>query len=268
MPTRSEEPAVVEEGFHPLDEVIWRALTTVQEALAEGTGRARRYPAAVAPFAATISLDPQSFQSLLILMGSSDDRIALFTPIEIEPPQPFSVFRREKVDQMILVDAEACGPPSGTAVETLGKADVPEMLALTSATQPGPFGPRTTELGEYLGVRRGGALVAMAGERMQLDGFTEISAVCVDAAHRRQGLAADLVRALVAPIRRRSETPFLHVFSSNHQAITLYRRLGFVLRRQLHLAVLGVEDRGLAGNASSIGSSPHESDPIPGIWRL
>ena len=87
-------------------------------------------------------------------MGSSDDRIALFTPIEIEPPQPFSVFRREKVDQMILVDAEACGPPSGTAVETLGKADVPEMLALTSATQPGPFGPRTTELGEYLGVRR------------------------------------------------------------------------------------------------------------------
>jgi ribosomal protein S18 acetylase RimI-like enzyme len=85
----------------------------------------------------------------------------------------------------------------------------------------------------------------MAGERMRLDGFTEISAVCVDVAHRGQDLAAELIRALVALIRSRSETPFLHVFSSNHQAIGLYRKLGFVLRRRLHLAVLGVDDGSL-----------------------
>lgn len=136
----------------------------------------------------------------------------------------------------------------GAGISVLGSTDVPRMLALASATQPGPFGSRTIELGDYLylGVRRGGVLVAMAGERMRLDGFTEISAVCVDAAHRKQGIAADLVRALTASIMARSETPFLHVFSSNFQAIALYRKLGFVLRRQLHLAVLGLDDSVLA----------------------
>jgi hypothetical protein len=186
------EPASSEGGHHPLDEVIWRALTSLQEPLAQGDEFARRYPAAVAPFAATIDLDPSSFRSLFTLMGSSEDRIALFTPTEIEPPPSFSVFRREKVDQMILTDAKACGRPSVTFLETLGQMDVPDMVALTNATQPGPFGPRTIELGEYLGVWRGGMLVAMAGERMRLDGFTEISAVCVDAAYRGHGSRPNL----------------------------------------------------------------------------
>src|SRR5262249_18304940 len=164
--------------------------------------------------------------SLLTLIGSSDDRIGLFTPVEIRPPSVFSVLRRDVVDQMILVDAEACQAAAEAPIAALGVPDVPEMLALVSVTQPGPFGPRTIELGEYWGVRRHGALVAMAGERIRLDGFTEISAVCVDAAHRRQGFAADLVRSLAASIVARSEIPFLHVFTSNHQAIALYRRLG------------------------------------------
>jgi predicted GNAT family acetyltransferase len=127
------------------------------------------------------------------------------------------------------------------------------MLALVSVTQPGPFGPRTIELGEYWGVRRRGVLVAMAGERMRLDGFTEISAVCVDAVHRGQGFAADLVRSLVASIVARSEIPFLHVFTSNDPAIALYRKLGFALRRRMHLAVLARAEAGL---------SPGHSQPI------
>lgn len=231
---------------HPLDHVIWHALTGMQKSFAEGNERARRYPAAVAPFAATIDLEPPSFLSLAALISARDDRIALFTPAKIKPLSPFLVLRREDVDQMVLADASACGPPTEAGFSVLGRTDVPEMLALASATQPGPFGSRTIELGAYLGVRRGGVLVAMAGERMRLDGFTEISAVCVDAAYRKQGIAAGLVRALIASIRARSETPFLHVFSSNSQAIALYRKLGFVLRRQLHLAVLGLDDSVLA----------------------
>jgi predicted GNAT family acetyltransferase len=112
------------------------------------------------------------------------------------------------------------------------------MIALANVTQPGPFGPRTIELGHYIGVRRQGALVAMAGERLRLDGFTEISAVCVEPAHRGHGFAAELVRSLASSIAARSEIPFLHVFSSNHAAIALYRKLGFTLRRRMHLAVL------------------------------
>ena len=226
-----------EPGPHPLDAVIWRALTGVQESLAEGDERARRYPAAIAPFAATVDTEPASFRALLALVGG-EDRIALFTTEEIEPPSAFSVVRRDAVDQMVLEDAGACAVQRAAAIVALGIADVPEMLALTSVTEPGPFGPRTIELGHYIGIRQEGVLVAMAGERMRLDGFTEISAVCVQPAYRGHGFAVDLLRSLVSSIAARSEIPFLHVFSSNHAAIALYRKLGFTLRRRMHLAVL------------------------------
>jgi len=222
---------------HPLDAVIWRALTSVHESLAEGDERARRYPAAIAPFAATFDMEPASFRSLLALVGG-DDQIALFTTEEVQPPSAFSVLRRAPVDQMVLKDAGACSAQPGPPIAALGVADVPEMLALASLTQPGPFGPRTIELGHYIGIRRQGALIAMAGERMRLDGFTEISAVCVEPAYRGHGFAAELVRSLASSIAARSEIPFLHVFSSNHAAIALYRKLGFTLRRRVHLAVL------------------------------
>jgi ribosomal protein S18 acetylase RimI-like enzyme len=184
------------------------------------------------------------------LIGANDDRIALFTPHEVEPPSEFSIVRRDTVDQMVLDDPEACGGLSVTPTTVLGEEDMLAMLALANATQPGPFGPRTIELGRYLGVRSEGVLVAMVGERMRLDGFTEVSAVCVDAAHRGKGFAADLVRSLVTSIVARSETPFLHVFSSNRPAIALYRKLGFALRRQMHLLVLGRADGGVVGGYS------------------
>ncbi len=226
---------------HPLDAVIWRALTSIQKDLARGDERARRYPAAIAPFAATIDVEPASFRSLLALVGG-DDRIALFTTEEVEPPPAFTVIRRDSVDQMVLADANARVVLPGDPIVALGATDVPEMLSLASVTQPGPFGARTIELGRYIGIRRQGALVAMAGERMRLDGFTEISAVCVEPAYRGHGFAVDLVGALAASIAARSEVPFLHVFSSNHAAIALYRKLGFVLRRRMHLAALGRAD--------------------------
>src|ERR1700722_12631474 len=86
---------------HPLDAVIWQALTSIQKGLAEGDGRARRYPAPIAPFAATIDREPASFRSLLALVGG-DDRIALFTTEEAGPPSAFSVILRDLVDQMVF----------------------------------------------------------------------------------------------------------------------------------------------------------------------
>src|SRR5580700_4548433 len=233
MPCRKGEEIPSEP--HPLDAVIWRALTSVQESLAEGDERARRYPAAIAPFAATVDTEPASFQSLRALVGG-DDQIALFTTEEVRPPSAFSVLRRASVDQMVLEDAGAYTAQPGTPVVPLGVADGPEMLALASVTQPGPFGPRTIELGHYIGIRQQGVLVAMAGQRMRLHGFTEISAVCVEPAYRGHGFAAELVRSLASSIAARFEIPFLHVFSSNHAAIALYCKLGFTLRRRMHLA--------------------------------
>jgi ribosomal protein S18 acetylase RimI-like enzyme len=220
---------------HPLDHAIWRALTSRNRNVAEGDHLALRYLAPIAPFAATIDVTNASFQSLLALLPEGD-QIALFTLEEITPPSSFVVIERGNVDQMVLdrPPAQAGSVP----VVRLEARDVPDMLALVEATHPGPFGPRTIEIGEYIGVRRQGMLVAMAGERMRLDGFTEISAVCVHPSARGQGLAAELISTLARSIASRGETSFLHVFNSNRAAIELYLKLGFVLRQRLHLALL------------------------------
>jgi predicted GNAT family acetyltransferase len=112
------------------------------------------------------------------------------------------------------------------------------MLDLVRRTRPGPFEKRTYLLGGYLGIRRGGALVAMAGERMHPPGWTEISAVCTDPAQRGQGLAARLTLAVAAGIRDRGDVPFLHTGADNAPAIRLYEVLGFTLRRETSFDVV------------------------------
>ena len=116
-------------------------------------------------------------------------------------------------------------------------ADVPEMLDLAGRTQPGPFLARTVEMGTYLGIRRGGTLVAMAGERLHPPGWTEISAVCTDESWRGLGLASRLVQAVAAGILARGEAPFLHALATNVTAIRLYEELGFRLRRDVVFTV-------------------------------
>jgi predicted GNAT family acetyltransferase len=120
----------------------------------------------------------------------------------------------------------------------LGGADVAEMMELVARTDPGPFLARTIELGDYIGIRRDGALVAMAGERFRLAEWAEISAVCTSPDHRGEGLASGLVRALIARIRLRSQLPILHVLGTNTGAIRLYEGLGFRVRQTTRIAVV------------------------------
>ena len=112
------------------------------------------------------------------------------------------------------------------------------MLSLTRRSQPGPFGPRTIELGAYLGIHRDQLPVTMAGERMRVPGWTEISAVCTDPAWRGQGLASRLTRAVAAGIVARGEAPFLHAIATNTTAIGLYKQLGFTHRRDIQFPLL------------------------------
>ncbi|MEM5434356.1 GNAT family N-acetyltransferase [Paraburkholderia diazotrophica] len=222
-------------GMHRLDDVVRNALVSTHQRFALGDGPAIRYPADVAPFAAIADSGTDSFAALRTLIEPQRP-VALVTTDELAPPPGFSVTRRAVVLQMIWQGTR--DRHDELQHVRLTEADVAEMLALTAATEPGPFGPRTIELGSYFGVRSQAKLVAMAGERMRLDGFTEISAVCVDAAFRGRGHAAGLMRLLISTITARGETPFLHVFTSNRTAISLYRTLGFIDRREMHLTVL------------------------------
>ena len=221
--------------MHPLDHPIWNALITRQQALAEGGARARRYPPAIAPFAAMTDMSSESFAALHALMSPSDLAV-LFTPDPVTAPAEFKVLLAKTGEQMIGSPAES--PAGATEVVTLGADDVPAMMELTKLTNPGPFAPRTHELGRFLGIRNDGQLVAMAGERMKPANYTEITAVCVHPSCRGRGYGQMLLAAVSRQILARGEIPFLHVFSDNDSAIALYRRQGMEIRRRLHVTVL------------------------------
>ena len=129
-------------------------------------------------------------------------------------------------------------PDSRIDIVELGQFDSPEMLELTELTKPGPFGPRTHELGAYVGIRKKGKLVAMAGERLKVDSHTEVSAVCTHPEHTGKGYARVLMLEIMKRICERGETPFLHVRQDNARAVQLYERLGFRSRKLIHFAVL------------------------------
>jgi predicted GNAT family acetyltransferase len=224
---------------HPLDYPIWTALTTTQRSLAEGDGRARRYPTDVTPFADMQDMSPESFSALAALMSPTDIAV-LFTPDAVKPPAGFKAELADTGEQLIGTPAET--PANGVDIVTLGVDDVPAMIELTTLTKPGPFSTRTHELGTFLGIRVDGQLVAMAGERMKPAQYTEITAVCVHPSHRGRGYGQVLLSAVSRQIVSRGEIPFLHVFTSNHQAIALYRRQGMEIRRRLHVTVLKKED--------------------------
>jgi ribosomal protein S18 acetylase RimI-like enzyme len=222
-------------SIHPLDHPIWTALTTRQQALAEGGALARRYPAAMAPFADMADTSAQSFAALGALISASDIAV-LFTPEPVATPDCFKVLLAKSGEQMLGAPAEA--PVHGVDIVVLGADDAPDMVELTTLTKPGPFSLRTHELGTFLGIRIGGQLVAMAGERMMPANYTEITAVCVHPSHRGRGYGQMLLAAVGQQILARGEIPFLHVFSDNASAIGLYRRQGMQIRRRLHVTVL------------------------------
>ncbi len=219
-----------------LDDPVWAALTTSHRALAQGGPLAWRYPSDVSPFAAIADRSRASFVALAALVPPGG-QVALSTLGRLVAPAGFAVEMQAPIIQMIL-DAPAACLPSTPEHVVLGPDDVAEMLDLTGRTRPGPFGPRTIELGHYIGLRAGGALVAMAGERMRFGRFVEISAVCVDPAHRGKGYAALLMTRLALRQQADGSVPILHSFATNAQANSLYERLGYTTRRTLVMTVL------------------------------
>ena len=224
-------------GDSVLDNPVWASLNGPHGTFAEINGRAARYPPDMCSFVA-LSPNDQTHPSAKGQAEAWNDLAALAGPgttmivvgVDGLPPRGWTVIGR--TDGVQLVDTGMRADHDTEAV-TLGPGDVPEMLDLVARTKPGPFLAGTAALGDYLGIRLDGALVAMAGERLHPPGWTEISAVCTDASQRGQGLATRLVRAVAAGIGERGETPFLHAAADNTNAIRLYESLGFTLRRRM-----------------------------------
>jgi ribosomal protein S18 acetylase RimI-like enzyme len=214
---------------HLLDNPVWHALTGPHQKVADARSAASRYDPEVAPFAAVPDVPTtDAWDDLRDLVGQGGAAVLFVVPSNM--PDGWDELFRIPTAQMVATEVE---PATAANAQLLGPHDVDDMLALVGRTHPGPFERRTIELGDYLGVRdETGGLRAMAGMRIRLPGYTEISAVCTDEAARGRGLASALVRDLVGRILDRGETPVLHVVTTNVGAIRVYDQLGFTLRRE------------------------------------
>lgn len=223
-------------SLHPLDQAAWSALTGRQAHLALVQGGARRYDPAYGVFAALADASTASLAGLAALVAEHGD-VAFLQP-DPPPEAPGVVVASQDLGVQMTAERLTPAPAPDFKMLPLTDADGSEMLALATLTKPGPFFARTHQLGDFFGVKVDGRLVAMAGERMKPDGFTEVSGVCTHPDHRGRGYAGALMRRVAGRILERGETPFLHAYASNRGAIALYETLGFTLRREVQMTRL------------------------------
>jgi predicted GNAT family acetyltransferase len=221
--------------MHPLERPVWASLTTHHALLSEGNTLARRFARDVNLFASARDDTPEAVAALPTLVQPGETVFVLQVPKIVIPPGLVEVKAGEGVQMVATrsVLSETVGD-----ILTLTEEDAPEMLELATLTEPGPFLPRTHTMGTFLGIRIGGRLVAMAGERMRFPGYTEVSGVCTHPEFRGRGLARRLSAAIAARIQGRGDQAFLHAWKNNHTAISLYEGLGFKVRTEVHVSVL------------------------------
>lgn len=231
---------------HPLDRAVWNALTTRLSSFTtpESDAHAVRIDPEIGVFLSAADASPQSRARLTALarlhpgagMVEHSDG-----PMADVLPDGVAVDRRIDLVQMTcpaLTPARTSARAPDIAFETLTPADAPAMLALATLTRPGPFRSRTRELGPFIGIKHDGELVAMAGRRLRVDGFTELSGVCTHPDHRGKGYAAALSRAVVGEIHASGEAAFLHAFADHEATIAFYRSLGFEVRAPMVYTIL------------------------------
>lgn len=207
---------------------------TRQRRFALGDERAVRFDPAIGLFAAAAEASSEAFAAL----GALVPQTGMVGLVEIGPPPvppELTIVSQARCVQMV---AESPVPPWDVVFEALGDRDAANMLELATLTEPGPFFARTHELGDFIGIRDGGQLIAMAGERMKLPGFTEVSGVCTRPGFRGRGYAAGLLATVANRIAARGETPFLHAYADRAATIALYERLGFRVRTTVTYALI------------------------------
>ena len=219
-----------------LDRPAWSALSSRHLALSLGGALARRYAKDVNLFASACDDSAAALTALTDLVQPGE-RIFILQVPDIVVPDGFVVVKAAKGVQMVAT-RRIPAPSVDEDLVQLTDADAPEMLALATLTEPGPFLARTHLMGEFLGIRIGGRLAAMAGERFRFRGYTEVSGVCTHPDFRHRGLARRLSAAVAARIESRGEKPFLHAWRTNRPAISLYESLGFELHAEVDVKVL------------------------------
>ncbi len=220
--------------IHPLDNPVWSALTSGNQSFALGDDQAKYYPPQVAPFVAVADNTRAHFEALRDTIPY-EQPVALFTREPRLDPSPWGLVNRIDGFQMLFAGLTPAVPDS---LIDLTEADVPQMLVLTKLSPPGPFLPRTIELGGYQGIFVGDQLVAMAGRRFDNGTHVEISAVCTHPDHTGKGYAHRLIDSQIRQIRAAGKIPYLHVRADNTRAHRIYEQMGFVTRAEMIIYIV------------------------------
>jgi ribosomal protein S18 acetylase RimI-like enzyme len=216
---------------HVLDNPVWHALTGPHAAFAIGTGRARHYPRDIVPFSAIAEPTPEAYRDLAVdLPANAEARLQRLNDEAV--PFGWVKISSYPIVQMVADRIEGAVPDAHDVVR-LGERDIQDMMELMAVANPGLFGPRTPMLGTYLGIRDGDRLIAMAGERIRVPGYVQLSSISTHPQARRRGHARRLTALLMHRALDRGERPFLHLRSTNTVALSVYTALGFKVRREL-----------------------------------
>ncbi len=221
---------------HPLNRPVWSALNSGWSHLAQGDDRAVRLDRGYGVFAAARDASVENQAALKDLAVATDDMGLWVVEPEAWPtPAGMTETVRAACHQMIADAVPA--PVDGFPAVLLSEDDAGEMYDLAIATKPGPFCVHTNRMSQFVGIKVDGRLVAMAGERMRIPGFAEVSAVCTYPEFRGRGYAAGLMKIVANRIIDRGEKPFLHTYADNAGAIALYETLGFRYRETMMLTI-------------------------------
>lgn len=221
---------------HLLDNPVWEALGTEDARLNCGTDAVKYFADDVSPFVGMRHWDDQDLAQLVQTLPG-DRSFSVMIADQVRIPACFDIVFTTPLYQMVCTRFQPIFD-SRLSMRSLGDADIPTMLALTSLTKPGPFLQRTIDFGHYIGIVEGDKLLAMAGERLHVQGYTEVSAVCTDPAHLGKGYASHLMSHACETIIQRGNVPFLHVKQDNTRAIAKYEHLGFSIRSAFYFAVI------------------------------
>ena len=211
---------------------VYNALLSGDAHLSLGAGEVRWFDEEVSPFAGFPEEYSKGFEDLFHSLPPGRN-ILYATPQLIKEPRGWQFLAEIKGLQFIYT-----GWPTSVEhslkIVALQKENIEEMMQLATLTKPGPFGARTIEFGHYFGIFDNGQLVAMTGQRLHVENYTEISAVCTHPAHLGKGFAAALMQHQLRLIQSHGQLPFLHVRADNSRAIALYERLHFKVNRAMN----------------------------------